>query len=270
MKKILVVLALVVLCSLSMPAAPYVVFKVKGNITRIAEGENVSLKPREEIGLKTVLDIPEGAQVTILDKETKRIFRSLKSGKMSVRSILKEARAHADAIVKNAGGIVMRSLEDGTAGGAQRPQGSIVRGDGDKALSLEKLVANAILTEAYSPECPVSFRRSYNADSTYVYEIISERPEALYVNIADVSSSPAILLFDVRYSQGEPFVTVGKGSTLIDAYEFYGEDAHRYVLVASNYPFDVQSVQSLLKGKVEGDNNVAVPDGIQLWLSSGK
>jgi len=270
MKKIHFLLVFVFLCSLTLSAAGYTVFKVKGDVTRVVDGKEITLKPHEKVTLRTVLNIPQGAQVSILNNDTKLLFRSLESGQKSVMSIIREARAQSDAIVSNAYGMIRRSLSEGMAGGTHKPQGLIVRGEGKETISLEQILANGLKTGNYSSESPVSFRRKYNADSTYIYEISSDYPGIVYVNIADVTASPAVLLFDVRYSAGEPFVAVGQGTTDVSAYEFYGGEDHCFVLVASNYPFDVQSVQTMLRSQEKVDNIIGLPEEVKVWLSADK
>lgn len=244
------------------------VFKIKGDVTAVSAGAEVALKPREEVGMQTVLNIPEGGSVSLLNKDTKQIFRSLATGRVKVANILKDARRQSDAAVRRTAEEIGRDVADGSGGRKSRPQGAAMRDVSEGSVSVERVIADALLAGRECAESPVSFSRRYDSDSTYVFEIHSTCPEPVFVNIADVSSPARALLFDVRYSEGEQFVTVGQGTTVIDAFRFYGGEERPLILIASNSPFDVQAVQVMLRKEQLSTAQTAIPDGLQLWLTS--
>lgn len=244
------------------------VFKVNGAVTAVADGGETALKPRDVVGIQTVVNIPEGGSVAILNKDTKQIFRSLTTGRIKVANILKEARRQSDASVRRTAEEIGRDVSDGSGGRKSRPQGAAMRDVSEGAVSVERIIAYALLAGRECSESPVSFTRRYDSDSTYVFEIHSTCPEPVFVNLADVSSPSRSLLFDVRYSEGEPFVTVGQGTTVIEAFRFYGGEERPLILIASNSPFDVQAVQVMLRKEHAQAAQTAIPDGLQLWLTT--
>lgn len=246
------------------------VFKVTGNVTADIDGAVKPLKSRDEVKMQTVVHIPDGGSVTILNHDTKKLFTSLKTGDVKVANIMSEARKQSSAVVRRAGASVLDVMSEGAGGRKTKPQGVAVRGSGSGDISVERIVADALISGRSDSQSPVSFRRKYNADSTYVYEITSKVEDPVYVNVVDCSEPQQRLLFDVDYSQGEPYVLVGPGTTAVDAFEFFGGEDGKYILVATNYPFDVQMVQMMLKSHKAPEEGTALPENLKMWLTVGK
>lgn len=269
--KRLITLFLVCMSLLAAVAAPKLtVFKVSGDVTADIDGTVRPLKSRDEVKMQTVVHIPEGAYVTILNHDTKKLFSSVKSGDFKVANIIAEARKQSSAVVYRAGASVLDVMSKGAGGKQTKPQGVAVRGSGSGEISVERIVADALISGRSDSQSPVSFRRKYNADSTYVYEITSKIEDPVYVNIVDCSEPQRRLLFDVDYSQGEPYVLIGPGTTAVDAFEFFGGEEGKYILVATNYPFDVQMVQMMLKSHKASEEGTALPENLKMWLTTGK
>lgn len=250
-------------------AQSYSVFKVKGAVEIVdGAGGNHLAEPREEVTLHTVVDIPDNGQIAILNNETKSIFRSVKTGRIKVAALISDARRQSDKTVKRAIDEMKNDVAQGSGGTKNKPQGAVMRDASPGALSLERVVADAILSGRSAEDMPLSYSKVYSSDSTYVFKITSTFDEPLYVNIASVVDKNAALLFDVRYTQGEPYVMVQKGDNVIDAFEFYGDDDANLVLIATNYPFDVQSVQAMLRNGLPSTTQTVIPEAIKLWVST--
>ena len=237
MKKISTLLTLLIIALSASAAQRLTVFKVKGEVTAEINGSTVILTPRTELSMQTMLHIPDGAQLSILNQ---------------------------DSMVKNILTEIYRDIADGSGGVKNAPGGVVMRGDGD--MSVERAVAYAILAGKNTGHCPLKLSRAYSADSSYVYRIESASSSPLFINIANAGTTPPALMLDVRYSSGQPYIAVGQGTTTLDAFEFYGEPTGPLYIVATNIPFDTQAVQTLLRNPATSGTPAPIPTGLSIAL----
>ena len=264
MKKISTLLTLLIIALSASAAQRLTVFKVKGEVTAEINGSTVILTPRTELSMQTMLHIPDGAQLSILNQDTKTVFRSTAPGSMKVAKSISESRKKSDSMVKNILTEIYRDIADGSGGVKNAPGGVVMRGDGD--MSVERAVAYAILAGKNTGHCPLKLSRAYSADSSYVYRIESASSSPLFINIANAGTTPPALMLDVRYSSGQPYIAVGQGTTTLDAFEFYGEPTGPLYIVATNIPFDTQAVQTLLRNPATSGTPAPIPTGLSIAL----
>lgn len=108
---------IILLSALTAAYTPYAfaelqIYKVKGNVT-VSKGKRTSpAKRRDAVGKTDVLGIPKEGKAEILDTDTRRIYSSKGSGKMSVKTLMDKADAHASSITRNINRKVMAAVAD--------------------------------------------------------------------------------------------------------------------------------------------------------------
>lgn len=256
------------------------------------DGTSHEARPREALTLQTLVDIPSDGHIAVLNNDTRAIFRSIGTGRFSVAALISEARRQSDATIKRTISEIKNDTNHKNGGTNNKPQGGCFRNTPNSTGSADKhgrnqvgrngipdddmafdyrvaqIISHAILSGYRSEDSPLSYRRVYSADSSYVYAITSTAEEPLYVNIAIVSPTSSRLLFTTQSAPYQSCLMVSKGENIIDAFEFYGGENENFVLIATDIPFDVRTVDTLLRKGLRSSTKVLIPSDIKLWIST--
>lgn len=136
------------------------VYKTKGDVTFRAGNRWTALQRRAEVKPGDMLRIPSGGAVDILDTDTRRLYSSLSSGDISVKSLIEAAVKDAAGVTRKTNDRILASVSE--SGNARKSR------FGSSGLSMHDTDAATSALTALDPSVPY-LRRLMNlpADAPY-------------------------------------------------------------------------------------------------------
>ncbi|MDE5840294.1 MAG: hypothetical protein K2H49_05180 [Muribaculaceae bacterium] len=261
--------ALVFLAAVCDASAALKIYKVKGDVTiKNKAKKTVKAQRRADVQPSDILTVPAGGGVDILDSSTHRIYSSVTTGSMSVKTLIDKAEAHAADITRNINRKVVAAVAEN---GGQKHTGYDVIGmaihetdaiayphvslpEGTSYLSY--LLANA--TD------PDSDHQSYialsmqpvadgenNEDGAFNFAVRNSMRQPLYFNIMEKREGDEITLYFPQNPIAAP-----KSETVATEYTYLPDNNERgYIVIASDVDFTADDVKRLLEAGYEPDDD---------------
>lgn len=213
-----------------------------------ANGSHTAL-PYEYVDNGTIIHLSAGSKLSIVDETTNAVYYSPeKSGDITVRRIIREARRKADNTTAAIARKVMESCDRDSH--MRNPRKGVSYRDQTTASETESAIA-AIISKASAPEnhflkCEMIEKGN---DSLWYFRIENDKNGPFYINVAKLGNEdhPACLMMPVGYDDDMPYILVGPGQTDFVQYLFYGVSPDNLLLISSSEPFDTNLVNTLLK-----------------------
>lgn len=240
-------------------AATLQIYKVKGDVYVKNKAKTTKAERRATVAAEDVLTIPAGGSVDILDSDTHRIYSSIKTGKMTVKSLIKNAESQAANITRS----INRKVIDAVADNAgQKRSGYDAMGmvihetdavvptlvnipDGMSYLSYlltDPVEADSAHQSFISLACQPIESEDGDSEKAFHFLLHNSTNDPLYFNIVAKDEENGLRLFFRRNPIASP-----KNDTAVEGYTYLqDEDTQRYVAIASDSNFSLDDVKNLL------------------------
>lgn len=234
------------------------IYRVKGKVT-VTSGKNKwQAQRRAKVVPSDLLAIPAGGSVDILDSESHRIYSSTKSGKMTVKDLIKKAKDHAANITRN----INRKVIDAVIDNASPKRSSyddigVTLHETDAVLPSLVDIPEDMSYLAYlmsASNDPDSLHQSFISLSRINIESDERHEEAF--NFAISSSARKPLYFNVIAKGNDNEIRLllpvnpianPQSSTTANEYVFFPDsDTKGYIGIASDSDFSIDDVRHLL------------------------
>lgn len=243
MKRILIFLMSMVAVMTASIAADLSLLRIKGDVRiKDTDGTVTIPKTRAHISESTILLIPQGASVAILNKENNAVYYSTESGgEYTVKNIIRKTRRQAE---KTTSAITSRILQNLNGNDEVRKQKGVSYRDQDSDIDYEKSIASLILSNSESKDCKVKISYVADSDSIWHFAIDSDLSTPLYMNIVTVSDDgiPSLML-PLDHSN----LLLSGGHLNLDQYLFFGAHPGQIYFLGATHPFDSGIVSMLLR-----------------------
>lgn len=235
------------------------IYKVKGDVTVKSGNKEVNAKRRANVKATDMLNIPSGGSVEILDSDTHRIYSSTKTGRMTVKSLMKKAESQASNITRNINRRVMAAVAD-NAGSKRSGYDAIGMSIHETDAVLPTLIdipeGMSYLSYLLSnPSEPDSAHQSFislssqliededgEANGAFNFGLCNSLNTPLYFNIV-VRDEEKGLRFLFRRNP----IVAPKSDTTVEEYTYLpDEKTQRYVAIASDHNFSIDDAKHLL------------------------
>lgn len=233
------------------------VYRLTGNVTVKKSSGSASLQRRDILDPASILMIPAGGKVEILDSDTRRIYSSTITGQVSVKKIIEKAMDDASALTRKTNSQVLTAVRDNAS--AQRGRygkSGVSRHETDAALSGLIALPDGVSYLAYLMGLAPSdqydgrsdiilMRRDYTeGDDTFNFAVFNTLDRPLYVNVIDQNPQGGDISL---YFNENPLVNP-RGETLIRQYRYLlPVNDSGYIIIASEADFTVDDVKKLLE-----------------------
>lgn len=240
-------------------AAALQIYKVKGDVAVKSKTKTVKAQRRANVGAADILIIPADGSVDILDSDSRRIYSSTKTGKMTVKSLMKNAESHAANITRNINRKVMSAMADNAGqkrSGYEAMGMAIHETDAvvptlihipDSMSYLSYLLANPVEADS-AHQSFISLTRKLIAgedndrEGAFNFVMHSNVSRPLYFNIIEKDAEKGIRFLFKR----NPIVGP-KSETAVEEYTFLPDgDTQRFVAVASDSNFSLSDIKHLM------------------------
>ncbi len=235
------------------------IYKVKGDVYVKSKSSTSKATRRANVAPGDLLNIPDGGCIEILDTDTRRIYSSTKTGKMTVKSLMKRAESQASNITRNINRTVMAAVADNTG---QKRSGYDAIGmaihETDAVVPTLINIPDSLSYLSYllsDPSEADSAHQSFislsrqsitdeegNNEGAFNFVMHNNVNKPLYFNIVEKDKEKGIRFLFKR----NPIVGP-KSETTVEEYSYIPDgDAQRYVAVASDTNFSLRDVKHLL------------------------
>ncbi len=234
--------------------AVYKIYRLQGDVTLTHEGQPHKAQRRESLSPNDLLLIPVGGKVEILDSDSRRIYTSTRSGKITVRSLIDDAKKDASSLTRKTNEKVLAAVVSNASsqtGGFQSSGLSIHETNGPSSgivlpagMSLLGYLMALSTGEAYDDTNDiVLMRRDYSeSDDTFNFAVFNTLTRPLYVNIIDQCPDGEPRLYFEENPIAKP-----RSETLIPEYRYLLPiDQTGYIVIASDKNFTIEDVKRLL------------------------
>ncbi len=244
------------------------IYKLKGDVTIKTKAKKFKAQRRATVAENDLLIIPAGGSVEILDSDSHRIYASIGTGSMTVKSLMQKAENHAANITRN----INKKVIDAVAENANDKK------SGYDAIGMVIHETDAI---AYPPVTlpegtsylayllknatdPDSTHQSYitlkqhlvesdgdSEDGAFNFALHNSMRQPLYFNIITKSEGDEIQLYFPQNPVAAP-----KSETVATEYTYLPDNNKRgYVVIASDVDFSVDDVKRLLEAGYDPDDD---------------
>lgn len=235
------------------------IYKLKGDVTIKSGKRNLKATRRATVETSDVLTIPAGGSVEILDSKTHRIYSSTKTGKISVKSLIKKAESQASNITRN----INRKVIDAVVDNASQKEISydvvgVSIHETDAVVPVLINIPEGISYLSYllgNPHEPDSLHQSFislsrhiiesddqDSDDEFNFVFTNSTTHPLYFNIVTKDDDQDIHLLMPRNRMADP-----KSVTTAQEYKYLADDSlRRFVGIASDHNFTIDDVRHLM------------------------
>ena len=245
------VLLFFLVLSATTQAASYRIYKFEGDVRILQANKWVKPQKNQELFVRDQFLIGEQGVLGIVVNETHRIYYNVQSGKQNVAQIISAARKQSDRIARN---MHKQLTTNNKLGNSSLPvMGGVNRGniqEHNTAL-VYAAIYHYIKSEVKQTTSPITAQMVYNGDN-YHFKTINHIDKPLYVNVIrlpiDSDEYPQICM-EVGYTENEPFLVIDANKEIDwNNYSFVIEESkHKYLVFASEVPYDCQALQMMLK-----------------------
>ncbi|MDE6786960.1 MAG: hypothetical protein K2J46_07980 [Muribaculaceae bacterium] len=237
-------------------SAAYKIYKVKGDVSiKSKNGKTIKAQRRADVSLTDVVSIPKDGSLEILNSDSHRIYSSVSTGKMSVKSLIDKAEKNAANITRNINKKVMAAVAET---GAQKRTGYDAMG---MAIHETDFVAGPpvpipdgmsylryLLTDDTDPDAIhqnfLSIKtQSAGDDETFNFAIESFIDKPLYYNIISRNNGD-----NISFCFPKNHIVAPNSESVVAEYTYLKDNKDKgYVVVASESDFSLDDAKRLLE-----------------------
>lgn len=237
-------------------SASYKIYKVKGDVSiKSKNGKPVKAQRRADVSLTDVVSIPKDGSLEILNSDSHRIYSSVSTGKMSVKSLINKAEKNAANITRNINKKVMAAVAET---GSQKRTGYDAMGI---AIHETDFVAGPpvplpdgmsylryLLTDDTDPDAIhqnfLSIKTpSADDDETFNFVIENFIDKPLYFNIISRNNGD-----NINFCFPKNLIVAPESESVIAEYTYLKDNKDKgYVVVASEADFSLDDAKRLLE-----------------------
>lgn len=236
------------------------IYKIKGEVTVRSGLKEVNAKRRATVKPSDILCIPQGGSIDILDSDNRRIYSSTKTGRMSVKSLMKKAESQAANITKNINKKVISAVADNA--GKKRTgydsMGMVIH-ETDAVVPALVNIPEGMSYLSYllsDPIDPDSLHQSFislaqhmiddeddaTSDNAFNFMLHNSTTRPLFFNIIAADKENDLKFLFRRNPLATP-----KSDTIIEEYTFLPDTStQKYIAIASDHNFSLDDVRHLL------------------------
>lgn len=235
------------------------IYKVKGDVYVTSGKKSTKAERRAAVAETDILTIPDGGSVDILDSDSHRIYSSTKTGKMTIKTLIKKAESQATNITRNINRKVMAAVADnaGSKKSGYDAMGMAIH-ETDAVIPIlvnipqDMSYLSYLLSSPNEPDsihqCFISLSRipidedSENSDGAFNFAVSNSMRKPLFFNIVVKDDKN-----DVRFLLPcNPVIAPGSDNA-IDQFTFLPDkETQSYVAIASESNFKIDEVRHLL------------------------
>lgn len=236
--------------------AGYYIHQMTGDVKQLSDDRLVTPQRRASVSPSDRFVLQPGAMLAIADSESKRVYVTRTAGTQNVAQIISAARRQSS----NATALALRQMRASATGKEKSVtvQGVVNRDDGSGASTVRRLYAT-LMRQLQNPdrekEISLILRRKIQGD-TWHFIVVNKTGTVLYVNILALhAGQPPHLCLDT--DKISPAVAVApSGETNLTQFPFANDGSGgRYLLFASETPFDSQALQQLFDAGKQPDES---------------
>lgn len=237
--------------SLTMQAASYRVYKFEGDVRILQADKWVKPQKNQELSVRDQFIIGEQGVLGIVVNETHRIYYNVQSGKQNVAQIISAARKQSDRLANN---MHKQLTTNKKLGDSSFPVlGGVNRGNTQENNTAQVYAAiyQYLKSNVKQPIVPITAEIVYNGDN-YHFKTVNHIDKPLYFNVIKLpikSDDYPQICMEVGYTENEPFLVIDANKAIdwINYLFVIEESKHRYLIFASEVPYDCQALQIMLK-----------------------
>lgn len=256
------VVLLTFFCSSGDVMARYYVHKVSGQVSVVKEGAYVPMERGRQVNLNDKVRVGDRSSVSIVDKNTNRVYVGGEAGLTSVANIIMSARKQSESISRLVYNQAVASIKDD--GRPSISLGATSRGD-ESGKSTTQLLYSSLagLKDCRKIEhsSSISLSRIKNGDEWF-FRVDNKGSELLYFGIIRLKDGKPEQVLEVGRFDGVSVLAVEAGASVeLSQFTFVSTRKRvSYLLFASTSVFDTQELSVLFKsGQASSEENVSVP-----------
>lgn len=239
--------------------AAYVVHSVEGNITVITGQTSSPLKKGMTVSPSDMIDIPAGATLEIYNELDKKIYTSVKSGRLSVIRLMLDAKEKAADNAANVGSQMSMKRGDKVEGRLYMEKGMVKRSKGIFNPALENVdvdprtLARYVASAVYSGDLrsridlPVSVETQRNDSSGMGFKLVNRRDFPVYFNVLKIIGTDAPVLDISELGQPSGCYMVLPGQSLSREQYAGMSPKARHVIIVSHCRYDIGEVIDMIE-----------------------
>lgn len=249
-------------------SAELLIYKVKGDVFVRSNAKKVKAERRSIVSPYDMLTIPSGGAVDILDSRSHRIYSSLESGNMTVKTLMQKAEAQASSITKNINKKVIAAVADNASNKKSGYEAMGMTIHETDAIACPPLtISDGTSYLAYllaNPTEPDSAHQSYISlkkqlierpegedDGAFNFVVHNSLRQPLYFNVITKAGDDDISLYFPQNPIAAP-----KSETVAAEYTYLPDNnISGYVVIASDVDFSVDDVKRLLEADFDPDDD---------------
>ena len=230
----------------------YQIFKTTQGVTLSNTSvQGAPVTKRMEIKMGDVLHIPEGGEVAILEKSTRQIYSysAPKGDKIKVAKILIDAKKQAGNSIAAINNGLMTSINERKLPGYNYSvHGATYRGAGTDSTTLAVYSALCSAIAQQQPASTLSLELEHDGD-TFHFKAANSSSTPVYFNIIRMGEIPLICI-PVESSNGSTCLIMdANGAWSTEQIRFAYEEGDKYILFATDKPFNSQLLQQMFNRK---------------------
>lgn len=230
----------------------YQIFKTTQGVTiSSASIQNAPVTKRMEVKMGDMLNIPEGGEVAILEKNTRQIYSysSSKGNSIKVAKILIDAKKQAGNNIAAINNGLMTSINERKLPGYNYSvQGATYRGAATDSITLAvySALCHAIEQGKTSPSLSLELK---NNGETFYFITGNSGSSPVFFNIIRLGEAPHICI-PADSSKGTPCLIMDANGTWSgEQIQFVYEEGDKYLIFATDQPFNSQLLQQMFNKK---------------------
>lgn len=236
--------------------AGYYIHQLTGDVKIYANDRLITPQRRASVSLSDRFVLQSGAMLAIADSESKRVYVTRTAGTQNVAQIISAARRQASHTTA----LALQQMQESATGKMKNitVQGAVNRGNGNGGI-IETRVHAALLRHLQKPgkeKKPSLILQRIAQGDTWHFNVVNHTDNVLFVNVLTLRKghSPHLCL-DTDGDEGTVAIAVApSGETALTQFLFTADgSADRYLLFASEQPFDSSTLQMLFDTGVQPD-----------------
>lgn len=246
------------LCLSAVGQGHYTVFSVSGDV-QLQKSETsdwISVEKRMDVGQTDICHIADNGSISIIDNETKLIYRSQHSGEMDIKTIIDKAIEQSAQTSR----LIAEELRNAIAGDSGNKNSFTAKGSTSRGQDLDDVettteeiyaaIVSAITNDGEVIENDGSLfgvMRKTIADGEFFFSVMNCTDMEFVVNIVcyDRASNIIALCFNLQSCDQ---LTIPSGMQVdMEQFIFADEDNAEWFLIASSFDYDIAKLQTMLK-----------------------
>jgi len=251
--KALIVLVALFVWTANEAQARYYVHKVSGSVSCLRGDSYVNLESGQQIDVADKVRIMEQSSVSIVDKNTSRVYVSTETGVTTIADIILSARKQSEAITR----LVYRQTMDSVKDYAKKPAslGATFRGDESQKSFTRLLYASmsgSLDRRKVKSSDSISLSRVFKGDQWY-FRVENNSRELLYFGVIRIKDGSVGLMLEVGRFDGVSVLAIEPDNS-VELYQYVFAETDpdvSYVLFATPVVFDMQELGVLFRSGLE-------------------